>query len=527
MPRTACRFLRAWRRHCLLGLMFFSCAIRIKAATYNVTVMADTADAAAPYSLRDAILLANSTASSDTIVLPAGTFELTLGPADLAGKGPTSFVPASGDLDIRNPVTIQGAGINLTVIDGKSLDRIFDCHGASLTLRDVTLQKGQTPVGFPAEGAGVLLRGTDYTGAKTGGKKLSLINSRLRNHSSPLNGGAVGVRSTAGQMANRLEMTDCTLTSNTALDGGGAVALHNCTAQIRNSVFVFNKAQTTIELGFGGGALLVNCGSGNAVTLEQCAFTSNTSLQEGGAIAHQSGSLTVTACTMTGNRADRHGGGYGRSVALNVNPVSTTIKGSNATGNKADANNNGSGSGGAFYNAASGVGSTMNVSFTRMFANQANIAADIFAQGTGAAVVAQNNWWGSNAAPATVGTAGGAPAITLTPRLQLSLAVAPTVISPLGTSVLTASLNKNSAAANVGGVFSNFVANTTPVKKWIGSAGVATGNSLFTGGVATGQFKANAVPASGLAGIQVDNQILNQAVVIGNGNAAENWELYK
>src|SRR5262249_51867373 len=161
--------------------------------------------------------------------------------------------------------------------------------------------------------------------------------------------------------------------------------------------FNSNQAHATVGLGFGGGALLANAGTGNLVVLDRCLFTTNTSLQEGGAIAHQSGDLTALGCTFFANRANRHGGAYPRSTALNGNPLAISFIGCNIANNVADANSDASGSGGGLFNSASAIPSTLTVSFTRLFANTAAAAPDLCAQGSGAAATAQNNWWGSNA----------------------------------------------------------------------------------------------------------------------------------
>ena len=48
-----------------------------------------------------------------------GTYTLTI-----AGTGEDAA--ATGDLDITDDLTITGAGSGLTIIDGNSLDRVFD-----------------------------------------------------------------------------------------------------------------------------------------------------------------------------------------------------------------------------------------------------------------------------------------------------------------------------------------------------------------------------------------------------------------
>lgn len=79
-------------------------------------------------SLRGAILNANRTSGPATIVVPAGTYPLTL-------AGPNEDSAESGDLDVTDDVTIQGvadsSGARPTIgTDYYNLDRVFDVDPA-------------------------------------------------------------------------------------------------------------------------------------------------------------------------------------------------------------------------------------------------------------------------------------------------------------------------------------------------------------------------------------------------------------
>ena len=101
-------------------------------AMFNVTT---TLDGVAG-SLRQAIIAANVDPGADTIVLPAGTYQLTL-----VGAG--EDLAATGDLDIRDDLAIIGAGAPATIIDGVSMDRIFHVFGVNLTISGLTIQRGR------------------------------------------------------------------------------------------------------------------------------------------------------------------------------------------------------------------------------------------------------------------------------------------------------------------------------------------------------------------------------------------------
>jgi hypothetical protein len=75
-------------------------------------------DAAGHISLRSAIMAANAKPNADMIILPKGTFELTL-----AGAGEDNY--ATGDLDIKGNLTIKGKNAASTIIDGNKLDRVI------------------------------------------------------------------------------------------------------------------------------------------------------------------------------------------------------------------------------------------------------------------------------------------------------------------------------------------------------------------------------------------------------------------
>ena len=94
---------------------------------------------AASCTLRAAVQEANANTVADDIVLPAGTYRLSLtGAGELAG--------ATGDLNVSTPIRILGHNAMDTIIDGLSADRIFAMDNstrvAALTLNDVTLTHG-------------------------------------------------------------------------------------------------------------------------------------------------------------------------------------------------------------------------------------------------------------------------------------------------------------------------------------------------------------------------------------------------
>src|SRR3954470_19895017 len=103
-----------------LGLSLYSISAFANAATFLVTKIADTNDGScdSDCSLREAIVAANGSPGADVITLPAGTYTLTIG-------GAGEDAAATGDLDITDGVTVNGAGAATTTIDGGAIDRVL------------------------------------------------------------------------------------------------------------------------------------------------------------------------------------------------------------------------------------------------------------------------------------------------------------------------------------------------------------------------------------------------------------------
>lgn len=84
--------------------------------------------------LRGAVEEANKLPGPDEIELPYGVIRLSI-------EGKEEEEGVTGDLDIRESVTIRGKGTGMTVIDGSSLDRVFDIHDSNtvVILKDLSL----------------------------------------------------------------------------------------------------------------------------------------------------------------------------------------------------------------------------------------------------------------------------------------------------------------------------------------------------------------------------------------------------
>src|SRR5580698_385454 len=121
---------------------------RVLLSTFKVNTTLDTAavnlktgkDATGHISLRSAIQAANVKPNSDTIIVPSGTFKLTL-------AGANEDNDATGDLDINGNVTIKGKNAASTIIDGNNLDRVFQVLNGKVQISGVTIQHGRSNEG--------------------------------------------------------------------------------------------------------------------------------------------------------------------------------------------------------------------------------------------------------------------------------------------------------------------------------------------------------------------------------------------
>src|SRR5262249_50075922 len=125
---------------------------RLVLSTFKVNTTLDSVavdlktgkDATGHISLRSAIQAANSKPNGDTIVLPTGTLLLTI-------TGANEDNAATGDFDINGNVTIKGKGPKKSIIDGNSVDRVFQVLGGTVKISGVTIQHG-----LANEGGGLL-----------------------------------------------------------------------------------------------------------------------------------------------------------------------------------------------------------------------------------------------------------------------------------------------------------------------------------------------------------------------------------
>ena len=265
-----------------MGLLFAAAVVTLSsvsamAAPIDVTRFDDPPGACdvSGCSLRQAVLLSNSTPGPDVITLHPGKYVLKLQGDDATAE--------AGDLDITDAVTIQGDPAGGTVIDAKGAkDRAFEVlAGGDLTISHVTVKGGSAAV----DGGGILSVGT-----------LTVTDSVFTGNKAGNSGG--GIASEAGTCT----LTDVVVTKNKAVanDGGALEFFPSGTATLLRVTLSKNSAGDT------GGA--IDSDSGVTVSLTDCTVSGNKSKNEGGGLDPSVGTMTVTNTTISGNHSAKGGG---------------------------------------------------------------------------------------------------------------------------------------------------------------------------------------------------------------------------
>ncbi len=255
-------------------------------------------------SLRAAIQQANAWPGSDTIILNGSTYLLTI-------TGANEEAALSGDLDIRDDLTIEGNG---SIIDASGLaDRVFDmATGTTVNLNYLTIRAGSALNGGGLQNAGLL----------------TLTDVSVSNNSASLNGG--GIYQT--NLNANIDMTRVTVSANSSAGSGGGIAipqgginLYFC--QINNNLAAQN-----------GGGLSIN--GGVIAIIEDTLINNNTAdstvFGQGGGISNF-GALTIRRSTISNNSTRFRGAGIyvdGPATAPSATAANLTIINSTLQGNQ-------------------------------------------------------------------------------------------------------------------------------------------------------------------------------------------------
>ena len=238
-----------------------------EAAVFNVTNSAE---------FQAALDTASSNGEGDTINLTAGTYLTN-------GSGFTFVADPTEDFSL----TISGAGIALTILDGENTDQILsidmsaidDEENTDVIISGITFQNGVSA--GDGDGGGLQLERDNLIGGLL--PITTVENCEFVNNTAGDDGGGMWLRGAGGDM----DVTDCTFSGNMAGGEGGGANVNNSFGDtfLTNNIFENNDA------GEDGGGL---SSSSNDIFLTENIFDSNTCVEDGGGADLGTGGLNAT-----------------------------------------------------------------------------------------------------------------------------------------------------------------------------------------------------------------------------------------
>ncbi len=316
-------------------------------AAFTVTRFDDPvpgACAAGDCSLREAIRAANAAPGADSIALGAGTYLLS-------EVGTDEGVALNGDLDILDDLTLTGAGIATTTIDGGgtvTAERVFDVEpdaapppAPTVSIADLAITGGRLDRGAGLRSANAATVSFDRVsltgnvGDSFGGAlynddaSMTVRDSQISGNSIDGGGFAPAAYNTGDDAVLTIERSSITGNTNEGGLSGGIYANNAGRISITGSVFSGNSAQ------LGGSMYLQN---DSTTTITDSLVSDNrafapvevTGERGGGIYIQNDATVTISNSTITGNRADDEGGGISIRNDPTVRLVNTTVAGNTA-----------------------------------------------------------------------------------------------------------------------------------------------------------------------------------------------------
>ena len=471
------------------------------ATTLAVSKTADTNDGVcdADCSLREAISAANANPGPDTVLVPAGTYTLTIPNAG----GTNEDGNATGDLDVTGSLSLQKVGAGTVVIqagtnDTNGIDKVLALNPVCTSPMDVTIDHVTIRYGRntqPANAPDFSHTGGGIDWCATGSGSVFTLSNSVVSDNTNVNGYGGGLNvDSASATGFTVNLTNDTFSTNktqsaTNTATGGAVNLYGSglDVNITNSSFTGNTTGGTTS---GGGAIYFRPTTASSLDISGSSFSSNTAAGIGGAIATNTfgagTTVSIQGSSFTGNTATNSFGGALDLDSSNLNTTPFSLSHLTLTGNTAGI------SGGAVY-----VGnSNVNLSKSLIVGNNAPDGSGLHRSVDAGTVTATNNWWGCSTGPGaapcdTATTSGGTLGFTPWYRNQLTAATSPVVVNQ--STGLTASFLTNSANAAVpAGDLAELVGRSVT---WAATKGdlSSTQGTVQAAGTATGSFQATSV----------------------------------
>lgn len=267
---------------------------------YTVTKTEDTADGScdADCSLREAIMAANSNAGKETIIVPPGTYVLSI-------PGIKEQGGLTGDLDITDDFILLGDDAATTIIDANKLDRVLDLSADTGHIANVTVRNGFS---------GGELGGGIYHGSG----ELRIDNSIITGNRSEQFGGGI---------ANRGSIK---CSSNGESDGGLGALGGGC------PVLTINHSILSDNCAAGSGSAVENFGllTFNSSTISANGLVEDVCSDAFGVIHTQYGVTLIRQSTLVDNTAGSVLSGWNGTVVITNSTIANnqTRAGAVATG---------------------------------------------------------------------------------------------------------------------------------------------------------------------------------------------------
>jgi CSLREA domain-containing protein len=513
------------------------------------------ADSQGNCSLRAAIMEANALKGNDTIMMPAGTFQLILPPNT---KGDAS----GGHLDITDGLTIVGTansdGTPGTIIEAGTstvpgIDKVFSIAPPTAAGPGASFQTAMSNVvcQFGLNNSTDLLHFAggcfDADAGIAGTGSVALTNVVIQKNATNTaafgaDGGGIAFF-TSANTSGGATITQSIIQGNTTADQGGgifvgaSVPLTISNSQVLNNFAVLTNqvplpGQTAVGAEQGGGVALVSPGTtAPQSAIHASVLSGNKATAQGGGIWATAGVTVDQGTILTGNLATG-GASSGGGLLSNATNETSSILNATFTGNQAGS------SGGAIEVDNNNTGNALNIKFSRITGNTAPVGSGMNVGTTStvpATVSFPDNWWGCNSGPGASGCDQvNGVSIAGVPFITLSFTPNPATINNGASTTLTASLlqdNQNNpiAASNIAPILAAPsplpTPEPTPLPVPIGvsysnvtngtlSGSQTTIQSSGTGtGTATTTFTANAGGA-GFASATVDNATVQAQIGI-------------